>query len=374
MNVSSESRLKSLLRFLDQDPQNQALMADAAQAAFDAGDFPTASDLIARFEVEAPLAPSLRNLAGLIALRSGRFDEAAAAFMALLDDAPQDPALRFNMAWCKAMTGAWEDVISFLDDDVASSAPQAATLKVQALHHLGRPEDALAWGQSVAKQWPQDTPLMAALSVAAMDAEEFDLAGAYAAKAGDAHDALATLGMLQLNAYRSDEALGLFDRALEVRPDSARALLGKGLVVLNDGQPKLAAQYIDQCATEFGDHLGSWVASGWAYFVSGDYPTSRLRFETALALDDTFAEIHGGLAVLDIVEKDIESGRKRTERALRLDRTCFSGALAKSLLLAHDGNDSAAEQLQRLTLNAPIGASGMTIGQAMVGLAKPPRR
>ncbi|MDO8380136.1 lipopolysaccharide assembly protein LapB [Phenylobacterium sp.] len=369
MSVATAPKLPRLLGFLERDPGNLQLLADAAATALDEGQPAKAIDLLDRYAATTPLPPELLNLSGVAALQEGRFGEAAKAFEDLLAQGHDDPGLRFNLAWAKAMLLDWARTADLIDDATVAAAPRAAALKVEALCHLGKLEEALAWGGQIAAQRPGDQALMGALAVAAMDAEQTDLARAYALKAGTTHEGLSTLGMLMLDQDDADEALVTFDRALAVYPHSARALLGKGLALLSKGDPRAAAGQLDEGAKIFGDHLGSWIASGWAHFASGDQVTARSRFETALALDDTFAESHGGLAVLDVIENDLESARRRTDIALRLDRVCFSGALARSMLLEHDGDPATAERIRQKAMNAPIGAAGRTLAQAMTVMA-----
>jgi tetratricopeptide (TPR) repeat protein len=166
---------------------------------------------------------------------------------------------------------------------------------------------------------------------------------------------------------RIADATGCFDQALAANPASARALLGAGLARLSGGDSAGAAPLFDKAADLFGDHLGSWVAAGWAYFTVGDLARARQRFETALALDDTFAEAHGGLAVVDVLEKRFDEARRGAQTALRLDRECFSGILARTLLLDEAGEAAAATRLRDAALDAPIGPGGQTIAQALVG-------
>ena len=104
--MQSSPRLERLLRFLDGDPANLALLADAAGAAFDENALDAAAALLERHAALAPLPPGLQNLNGLVAIRQQRFDDAAAIFGALRQAGADDPALRFNLAWSKAMTGA----------------------------------------------------------------------------------------------------------------------------------------------------------------------------------------------------------------------------------------------------------------------------
>jgi len=365
--LETPARLQRFLGFLDQDPDNLALLADAAAAALDDGDLEAAGDLLGRYQALAPLTPSLLNLEGVVAMQAGRFDEAATRFAALRQAHGEDPALRFNSAWSLAMLNRYEDALALLDDAVLAVAPRAAALKIQMLHHLGRLDEGLEAGAVLAAGGTADPALLGALATLALDAEDMDLAAVYAARAGDHPEGLATLGMLSLGEHGVEESVALFDNALRVHPENARALLGKGLALMVKGDSHEAARFIDRGAEVFGDHIGSWVASGWAHFVNGEQAKARAAFDRALALDDTFAESHGALAVLDILDGQIESARRRTETALRLDRSCFAGALAKTLLLTADGNPEAAERVRTLALNTPIGPNGETIAQAMVG-------
>jgi tetratricopeptide (TPR) repeat protein len=358
-----------LSAFLEHDPDNLRLIADAAEAALDEGDLRACEALLARYARHAPLTPALRNLAGLAALRNADFQAAAETFRDLLSAAPDDPALRFNLAWCLAMLKDYAGASEQLDERAAEANPQAARLKIQMLHHLGQLDEALALGPRLAERVGAEPPLMGALAAAAMDAGDLGLAARYAQSGGEDAEALATAGLLRLNEDRLEEGLKLFDRALASQPDDARALMGKGLALLAKGDRAAAPAFLDRGAERFGRHLGSWVAAGWAYFVNGDYQTSRARFETALSIDDTFAETHGALAVLDIVEGKLESGRRRADVAQRLDRNSFGGALARSLLLSAGGDPAAARRVIDLAMNVPIGSGGRTLAQALAGLS-----
>lgn len=363
MPTSSDPRLSRLLGFLRVDPGNLSLLSDAASAAFDQGELDIALELLDRYEALSPLPPALLNLRALAALSQKRFADAAAIFETL----PSAPVVRFNLAWCRAMMEDYEGALALLDDETVAASPHAASLKIEMMHHLDQLEDALACGLGLAELYPDNAALMGALANVAMDSEDLELTRFYAERAGDRPEGQAALGMLMLNDEKVADALGHFDRALSARPDDGRALLGKGLGLLVSGDAS-ATGFIDKGAEVFGDHLGSWIAAGWAYFAKGDYQTSRARFETALALDDTFSESHGGLAVLDVIEGDLQSARRRTEVALRLDRECASAALAQSLLLMGEGDNAGAERIRELVTSAPIGPGGKTIAQAMAGM------
>ena len=368
--VSAQSRLRSLQAFLEHDPGNLKLIADTAAAAIEADEPVEAERLIARYARLSELPPELLNLQGVAALAQDRYEDAAPIFERLLHDAPGDTALRFNLAWCKAAAADYGGAEGLLDEATTSAISAAATLKVQCLHHLGRADDALRIGEPLAARYPLNSELLGKLALAAFDVEDPVTAERLALAAGAQHDALAALGTLRLGADRVSEASAMFDEALSLYPEDARALLGKGLVLLTDNQPEAAVARLDQAAKLFGRHLGSWVASGWTYFALGDRRTSRARFETALSIDDTFAETHGGLAVLDVVEGDLESAQRRVTIALRLDRRCFGAALASSLLLAGRGETAAAQRVRDLALNSAVAPGGRTLAQAIAALSR----
>ncbi|MEJ0027175.1 MAG: tetratricopeptide repeat protein [Rhizomicrobium sp.] len=368
------TRLDRLSRFLERDPANPALLADAAHAAYDAQDFERAAALLKRYRALQALPPELANLDGMTALASGRFADAAAAFQSLRDAGADAPVLRFNLAWTKAMQDRHREALDLLDEATLDVSPRAPALKVEMLHHLGKFEDALALGQDLAQRYPGNERLMGALASLAMDAERADLALLYAERAGDDPVGRATLGMLTLGDHDASRALAMFEASIAAQPSNGRAWIGKGLSLLASGDAAAAAQAMDRGADIFKDHLGSWVASGWAYFLAGDNAKARARFEQALAVDPNFAEIHGGLAVLDVLAGDESGARRRRETALRLDRKCFGAALAQSLLLERSGRIQMAQRVRDMAMSQPIGPKGETLAQALAALSMSRRK
>ncbi|PTS90550.1 hypothetical protein DBR17_01110 [Sphingomonas sp. HMWF008] len=360
-----ESQLSALLGLLETDPTNIALLSDCAEAALSERESSLCSELLQRRATIAPAGARETNLLGLAALQSRRFEEAAAIFETLSAGEDDAAGLRFNLAWARANLKDFASALEMLRDSDAAALPQAAMLRVQLLHQLGDFEEAGSAARHYITLHPDHRGLMAAVSVLALDIEDETLAAACAAKAGDHPDALTTLGTLALGDEHATDALGLFERALAANDGSPRAWVGLGLAKLMTGAPEAAPAALDRGAEIFGDHLGSWIAAGWSYFVNGDLTTARARFETALALDPTFAESHGSLAVLDILAGELAEGIKKSDVALRLDRQCFSAALAKSLLAAGAGDGETARRIFDLAARTPIDASGRTIGQAL---------
>ncbi|WP_162233335.1 tetratricopeptide repeat protein [Sphingomonas sp. Leaf33] len=351
--------------YLELDPDNEALIADAAHAALDAGRSDDAAALAARHRAIAGPTPAMDHVLGLAAMAAQDWTAAAAAFRRMLDTGVDEPAVRYNLAWSLAMTGDKNGALSVLDDATAAAVPQAAELLVGLLHECGEMDRAEAVAREAVARFPDHRGLNAAVSTLAIDLEDLELARATAARAGDHPEALVTQATLALDEEDMAAAGALFDAALVRHPDNPRALVGRGLVALAHDDRTAATADLDRGAGLFGTHLGSWIAAGWAHVLAGDVAAARARFERALSVDDIFAEAHGSLAVLDILAGNVEDGRRRTEVAQRLDRDSFSAALAAAMLAAGGGDRARAEKIVALALSTTVDEKGRTIGQAL---------
>lgn len=359
------NRLESLLGFLERDPENLHLIGDAASAALDAEDADTALQLLERYSSIQKLPDNLLNLTGLAAMAKQDYAGAAAIFEALRARAPDDPVLKFNLAWARSMMESWQEALELLDDQTLGASPRAPSLKIHVMHHLALYDEALAAGEALAQRFPGDQVLMGALATLALDAEKPDLARAYAALAGKTAEGCAALGFLALGDQEEKRSLELFDEALAAQPANPRAWVGKGLGLLAAGNAVEGSNAIDRGAELFGDHIGSWIASGWARFARGDNAGARQSFERAVAIDANFSECHGGLAVMDLMDGRIADAERRCDIALRLDRKSFGGALAKTLLLARAGRPEAAQRVRDIAFATPVGMHGETLAQLL---------
>jgi len=369
--MTTETHLDRLLGYLKYDPENRPLLLDATDAAIGERKPDVAQNLLQRYEALDMLPPAGMNLKGLAALQLGNFEEAEAVFSALAaNTAHAPPGLAFNLAWSRAMLNDHAGALALLDDAVIADVPKAAWLKIRMLHHLGRLDEALTAGDALLARNPQNDELAAALSLVAMDAGDAECAAVFASKGQAQPEAASTLGLIALGSLDPSKAMPLFERALAQRPGLAHAWLGQGLGRMTLGDAKGSAADLDKAAELFGQHIGSWIAAGWAHYTGGNLAGARNRFDRALALDDTFAESQGSLAVVDIAEGRIDEARRRAAIAMRLDRQCFSGALAMSLLAEHDRNPQLAQKIRDRAMQVPIGANGMTIAAAMLSIGR----
>ncbi|UXU87595.1 tetratricopeptide repeat protein [Burkholderia sp. S-53] len=357
-------RVERLLSFLEADPGNLNLLADAAAAAFDARRFTLCDELLDRHAARAPLPAALANLRGLAALSQHRFDAALHAFEPLLAT-HDDASIRYNAAYANAMLGRFGKAVELLDDATLSGESRAIPLKLRVLHHLGQLDDAIALGRHHADSRAASQELYGALATALFDAADLDGARRYAEQSADTADGLTVRGLLALDVGSIDDARALFRRALAISPGGARATLGIGLVDLAEQRFTDAAGTLDRAADLLKIHAGAWVAAAWAHLFDDDPGAARIRFERAAELDRGFADAHGGLAVLCVHEGRFDEARRNVAIARRLDASCLSAALAENLLATHAGDTRAAEEIRRVALDRPLGPDGQTLAQAL---------
>ncbi len=361
----SEGRLALLLSYLEADPANATLLADAIDAALESGDADLALRLFGPERDPASLNDVELNQLGLIQLGRRDHDAAAEAFQTLLDRGRDDPPIMFNLAWARAHQKDFASALALLEPRVTSAIPQAAMLDVQIRHDMGEFEDAAARAGPYLAEHPDHPGLAAAVSVLALDVEDPELAERCALAGGDHPDALTTLATLSLGKQDLPKAMELFDRALASDRTSPRAWVGRGLVGLISDDSDSAAADIDRGAELFEDHLGSWIAAGWAYLLKGDLATARARFEKSMGIDHNFAENFGSLAVVDVLEGRLDEARQGIATGFKLDRQCFSAMMAQSLLTSAQGNPEKGQQLFRKILETPINERGDTVMQSL---------
>lgn len=359
-----QDRLDQLDSFLREDEGNDGLRAELIRVALEAGDLDRAQ-LVLDERPEGPSNPQLSNLAGLLALRQDDARDAERHFSEALSHAHDDVGLRYNLAWAKALLGDASAALETLDEASCNALPQAAALQVQMMHTLGQFDDAMAVGQSALQRHGPDRELVSILSTLAVDLHETDMARTLAEQGGDHPDALVTMGFMELSDGLNVKAIDHFDRALANNPNAARAFLGRGSAHLLAGSHEAAIADLERAAEGLKTHLGSWLGAGWAALIAGDRDRARAHFEKAEALDATFAEIHGSLAVLSVFESDLETAEVKAKTARRLDANSPTAALAASMIAAGKGKPEAAEKILDRALNAPIDPNGQTLAQNM---------
>ena len=359
---SSAGRLQRLAAYLEQDPANAALLADACDAAIAGGWHEQAEGYIASAErLGLAPAPWLFRRAR-IALARRALPQAAELLARARESAGDHPVLAHDLGCVHLLQGAFEACVEVVRPWLEAPLPprQSGPLQLlwlRAMHRLQRGEEALAWAQAQAAAGTLQPAARGAASLLAVDQEDFDLAREWAdaALAADPQqvEALVARGSVALALRDTAQARGFLQQALECNPDDGRTWSALGIASLQAQELPLAREQLERAVRSMPGHVGSWHALGWTRLLQGDRPGALAAFRSALELDRNFAESHGALGLVLGLSGDEAAARAHLERAERLDPANLTGRYARALLAGEAGDRAALERLARRLLDRP---------------------
>lgn len=345
------SSVESLQAFLAQDPDNPEIACDLIDLQFAAGNLTSAKTTISQLSPEVQHQPGIRFRMARIDLASGEYQSAQKWLNDLVEQGHNSSAVGHDLAFaalCLRETHAAASIIS------RTIAQHGATAEL----HILQARVALMEGDYVQAQFcldealrlqPDNATALGLRALGLLDAG--DVAGARHAAADclaqypDQHEALLAAGTVSLWAADADTAKVHYQRALTRFPNSGRALSGLGQILALSGDLVEAQRVLERGVKAMPDHIGTWHMLGWVQLLQGDLPGASHSYRSAYDLDRNFAESHGGLAVVALLEENFEAGEASMKRALKLDPQCISGRYARTLWLRHQGQVSESDVL-----------------------------
>lgn len=368
------AHVERLQSFLMQDPDNLNLLSDLADAALAASNSEVARNAVSRALELQPSDPYFRLRLSSIAMSEGNFDEAAGVTQALLAEGHTDTAIRFNHAYALTSLQDYAAAVVVLEQLLAEDAPYANVtgLLIRGLHHLGEMVRAVEIGLAHMEKHPQDSVCAGMLSLLYFDQDDLVQADIWSkrslASGKDTIDALLAGGGAALGAEDPETAKNLLHRAIDLQPSNGRAWTSLGLVDMLDANLPGAEQKLTQATQYMPGHLGSWVALGWVQLMQSRLDEAENSFRRALEQDDTFAEIHSGLAAVAAVRGDMVQADVHAKTARRLDPAAISAQYPQLVQLYREGRGEDATRLVQLALQrgqAPAGGTLLDMARRM---------
>jgi Tfp pilus assembly protein PilF len=344
------TRAEQLSVFADQDPDNPDLLCDLLDELFTAGDVQGARARLKK------VAPGLLQLSGVqfrvarCALLQGDFSGAAGILEALCSQGIPPAGVVHDLAFVQLKLGeparalqtlagvptTGEDVVAF------------ALLRARALHHLrdhAAALDTLAPFEDSMRQ----AEICGVRALLWLDHGDNIRAAIEADRALRLdirqHEAAIVRGTLALWEQRVDTSSEVFEQILAEHPDSGRALLGLGQDFMLRGNIPAGRGLLERATAEMPEHLGSWHALAWCQLIEGDLAGAKHSFDKAFAVDRTFGETHGGIALVHALRSERREAEESIKRAMRLDPQGRSARYAKSVLLLDEGQVEEARRI-----------------------------
>lgn len=382
---SAATRLQRLAGYLEQDPQNVVLLADACDAAIACGEHERADAYIDQAE-RLGLDPAqwlFRRARVAIARRD--LPQAAEVLERIRDIVGEHPVIAHDLAYVHLLQGDHEACRALIEPWVAPEraaslpAEQLQALQLlwlRAMHRLHLLEEAMAWTRAQRTAGILQPAAAGAASLVALDVEDFAAARSLADAALSADptqvEALVARGSVALAAGDNAQAMDLLQRALQRNPEDGRVWSALGMGSLQAQDLPMAQAQLERAVLHMPGHIGTWHALGWARLLQGNRAGALQAFREALELDRNFAESHGAVGLLLVLQGDAQAGQHHLDVADRLDPRNVTARYARALLAGEAGDPQAIEQLVRTLLDRP-GFFGGSLGDAVLARLRRPR-
>lgn len=356
----STPQLARLLDYLKSDPENVLLITSAADAAYQAGELAQAQQLAEQAININSEHVQAKAILGLSLLAQGQIPAAKNIFQALLDAQIDDPAIRYNLAYCLALEQNYSEALALLDDaeQQYENTPHMLHLKVQLLHFLAEIEPAIAVAQSGLASNPNDAHLHGLLSTLYIDDANFSAAKLHSKQAlalGNVNaDAYASLGTVALAEQDSALASEYFLQSIQAKPSHSRAWLGKAMTEMLAKDFVQAETSLHNTLQYMPKHLGSWQVLIWCYLAQNKIEEAEATTHQAIETDPNFSESHGALAIIQLIKGQQEAAQLSIRKSLGLDKESFSGLFAQAILLQAQGNVEATQKIMQGLLNTEV--------------------
>lgn len=344
-----DMRVARLRDFLAVDPANIELTCELLDALHAQGDFAGVDDVLARADATVIAAPGVAFRAARSHLVHGRYADAEQALQSLIAAGHGSTAVVHDLAFSQLCQRRADDAARTLSDPANQIERNTAIRVLEARIALmqERHDEALAMLQEALVEAPDDPTVQGVQALALLDAGQTDAARDTAMQclqsSPDQHEALLAAGTAALWSQDVDAAGTLYARALERHPNSGRALSGQGQVALLHADLDRGLALLTRATQTMPDHIGTWHALAWAQLLSGRRHDARTSYERAYAIDRNFGDTHGGLALVDALDGEIDAAEQGIKRALRLDPDSMTARYAQTLVMDARGDAAGSE-------------------------------
>lgn len=378
----AETRLDRLQRYLQDDPHNGVLLADAFDEALSSGAWESASRLARLAEDEHLAQPAwqFRRARLCIALRD--LQRAAELLEALQRTIGESPVLSHDLAYVRLLQGEFEACRAllqpWLEDDDAVPETRAAlqVLWLRASHRLQLVAQAREWTQRQHEAGALSPAVLGVASLVALDASDFESAKSWSHASLQADlripEALVTAAYVALAEGHTGRARRCLQGAIELNPCDGRTWSVLGLASLHARDLPLAQRQLETAVQYMPDHIGTWHALGWTRLLQGDRARALEAFQRALALDRNFAESHGATGLLLALEGQRAQAEHHLDVADRLDAGNVTARYARALIAGDAGDMQSLQRLALRLLDRP-GFFGGKLSDSFTRLAGTPK-
>ena len=247
----------------------------------------------------------------------------------------------------------------------SAEIPEAIlVLRAKCFYQMGQLQQALASLNNYVDM-PGYLELKGLYGILAFDLEDVTTARKVAvevlAQQPEQHDALLTLASIAMFELDAQQTLALCEQALATYPGSGRFWMLKGQALLTTGEFNQALSCLIRASELLPTHLGTFHLLGWCHLLLQEFDNAESAFQQALAINRSFSESHGALAIVYLQRGEVDKTVKTSEKALRLDSACYAAQYALLLLAEKQGDGDKAQGIMSELLKRPSHLPGVSV-------------
>jgi len=371
MNTDADTsvaiRLTRMAGFLARDPGNARLLQEVLSLVIASGDLQQIRQWIGHLEKNPVEDSAIWALMAHLQLLNRNFAAASEYGDRAIKAGASHPAILLNTAYGHFYSGHYDTCAATLatltEKNDASSV--ALLLHARALHHMEASDPA---EQLVTRTLQSEPGNVEAIGLLALLHHERDshhdalkLAHEALAQNPSQLDALLACGAVHVEQGHMEAARKTWLHTVSLHPTCGRAWLGLAQVAFNALEFSDAEAHLKTAVTYMPDHIGTWHLLAWIYIIRKDSNQARSALMSSYALDRSFAETHGGLAVVDALDGKHATAQLGIRRALKLKPDCMSARYAEMLMLQNAGKIEEARALTQQVLDRCAPGSSETI-------------
>lgn len=242
------------LRVLEKDPEKLGALVGLAHIARERDQLPVALELFEKAAVANPTNLNIQAELGNILREMSRFEDAEAVYRRILEKEPTNFRVVLGLAYMARERAQWPIALEHFQT-AAALQPKEANIQleiVQTLRAMKRLEEAEATGLQVLERFPKNAGALTVLGLLARQRQDAAAALGYftAAAARDPSklEIQVEIGNALRELDRYSEAVGIYRRVIDQKPDQFGALLGMGFVARQRGEWAEALAHFEAAA------------------------------------------------------------------------------------------------------------------------------
>ena len=204
-------QLQRMQSFLLQDPKNINLIQDCFNLSFELGKFDIAQTILDSATKNNIYNSLIQFYQSKIYLAAGQFKLACEVLNELIDSGVENSGIIYNLIWAKFNLEEFDELLSDLAkyERYLEEYPPITLIKVRALHHLQRIDEALSILQNYLKSHKDDPEANGLASLLFVDLSQIEKSREVANIAlsidPNNHEALTSLSTIALNSQEPDK-------------------------------------------------------------------------------------------------------------------------------------------------------------------------